>query len=134
MKQGWAVWSWFVPIVLLWFPKKLANDISRATTRWNHGSKLRPTPLRWWWGLYLASLLVSRLDTTSISDVSNEGLRETAGVTALNAAVLIAFLFVNLWFINNVTKEMSRRQAADPAFTGTAETGIGGEVPRDHTN
>ncbi|MFP8882413.1 DUF4328 domain-containing protein [Streptomyces mangrovi] len=32
MRPGWAIGGWFVPVVNLWFPKKIANDIWDAST------------------------------------------------------------------------------------------------------
>ncbi len=54
--KGWAIGAWFVPILNLFRPKQIANDIWRgsdsalpahASDSWYN----RPTPvlLAWWW-------------------------------------------------------------------------------------
>ncbi len=57
--NGWAIGSWFVPILSLVRPKQLANDIWRGSERGaevTNGWRLVPVPslLHWWWGLFLA--------------------------------------------------------------------------------
>lgn len=29
-KRAWAIWGWFVPVVNLWFPRRIATDSSQA--------------------------------------------------------------------------------------------------------
>ncbi len=57
--NGWAVGAWFVPILNLFRPKQIANDIWRgsepdievSSNRWQFG---QVTPIiHWWWGLFL---------------------------------------------------------------------------------
>jgi hypothetical protein len=49
----WAIWGWFVPILFLWRPKQIANDLWRA----NSPSLSTPVPplLTLWWAAYLIS-------------------------------------------------------------------------------
>jgi hypothetical protein len=52
---GWAVGSWFVPILNLWRPKQITNDI------WHGGSAGResvPTIVNAWWTAWIISSLV----------------------------------------------------------------------------
>jgi hypothetical protein len=55
---GWAVGAWFVPILNLFRPKQVANDIWRATdprqhnAGW-HGRDVSPW-LQWWWAFWVA--------------------------------------------------------------------------------
>jgi hypothetical protein len=56
--HAWAVGAWFVPIVNLFRPKQVANDIWRATDPqlrsegW-HGRDVSPW-LHWWWAFWVA--------------------------------------------------------------------------------
>jgi len=58
--RGWAVGAWFVPILSLFRPKQIGNDIwrggdpeARGNQRW---SNLQVSPLvHWWWAVYLLS-------------------------------------------------------------------------------
>jgi hypothetical protein len=57
--QGWSIGAWFVPILSLFRPKQIANDIWRGSER---GAEVStqwrglgvPSLVRWWWGLFLA--------------------------------------------------------------------------------
>ena len=51
MSRGWAIGSWFTPIVGLWFPKQIANDIWRASTPWGQSPALGRVTA--WWVLWL---------------------------------------------------------------------------------
>jgi|GEM_PF-2080511 len=56
--NGWAIGSWFVPILSLVRPKQMANDIWRGSERGvevSSGWRLVPVPsiVHWWWGLFL---------------------------------------------------------------------------------
>jgi hypothetical protein len=61
--NGWAIGSWFVPILSLVRPKQIANEIWRGSERGaalSSGWKLVPVPslLHWWWGLFLTQGLL----------------------------------------------------------------------------
>lgn len=61
--NGWAIGSWFVPILSLFRPKQIANDIWRGSERGTDvqaGWKQVPVPplVHWWWGLFLAQGLL----------------------------------------------------------------------------
>ena len=62
--RGWSIGSWFVPVLNLWRPKQIANDVWRggeAKARGNPQWTALPvsTLLHWWWGLYLFASLLS---------------------------------------------------------------------------
>ena len=62
--QGWAIGSWFVPILNLFRPKQIANDLERATAGGTLHSvgRLASEPvsplLHWWWAFFLASAFI----------------------------------------------------------------------------
>jgi len=56
--DGWAIGSWFVPILSLVRPKQMANDIWRGSERGVETSTQWrlvdvPSLVHWWWGLFL---------------------------------------------------------------------------------
>ena len=61
--RGWAIGAWFVPILNLWRPKQIGNDIWRGgdpNARGNRDWTSLPVNqlVHWWWALYLlASVL-----------------------------------------------------------------------------
>lgn len=61
---GWAIGGWFVPILNLWRPKQIANDIWRgsepdAFPEQGGSWRSRPVPalLTWWWATWIAASL-----------------------------------------------------------------------------
>jgi len=67
--DGWAIGSWFVPILSLVRPKQMANDIWRGSERGvevSSGWRLVPVPsiVHWWWGLFLLQGLLVYMGQT----------------------------------------------------------------------
>jgi hypothetical protein len=60
---GWAIGAWICPVVHLWFPYQVVDDVYRASRPTNspdlvdlrsvRGSAL----LRWWWALWLGAVV-----------------------------------------------------------------------------
>jgi serine/threonine-protein kinase len=72
-KAGWAVWGWFVPLLGLFRPKQLLNDVWRASDAdlpvddagsWRRRSV--PGLLTWWWLAFLASVTTRAITTQSV--------------------------------------------------------------------
>ncbi|MFJ7203767.1 DUF4328 domain-containing protein [Streptomyces sp. NPDC098789] len=60
---GWAIGSWFIPIVNLFFPYRIAQDIWRASVQAAPDGSARAvsvTPVTVWWVTFIASNLISR--------------------------------------------------------------------------
>lgn len=75
--NGWAIGSWFVPILSLWRPKQIANDIWRGSERGadvHAGWKSVPVPalVHWWWGLFLAQGLLLYISQQTIESGYND--------------------------------------------------------------
>jgi hypothetical protein len=63
-KKGvWAIWGWIVPIVNLWFPRRITLDIWDASSPWDtprsHGL------VNTWWTFWIISLLSGRAAATA---------------------------------------------------------------------
>jgi hypothetical protein len=57
-KPGWAIGGWFVPILNLWRPKQIANDIWRGTDpskplAVNDDNAPVDSIVQWWWAAFL---------------------------------------------------------------------------------
>jgi Domain of unknown function (DUF4328) len=101
-RRGWAIGIWFVPILNLWRPKQLADDIWRASDPGRpiqQGGGWRdakvPALLGWWWGFYLLTWLVANYALRSeggVADIEQEmtatGAYLVSDVTAIVAALL----------------------------------------------
>lgn len=97
-KRGWAGWGWFVPIVNLWFPRRIMLDIwdasSPAGTRAPHGL------VNTWWTLWLISLFTSRDQFTGYSraetadEIQDAAAKMLVSDVADIAAAVLAILVV----------------------------------------
>jgi uncharacterized protein DUF4328 len=54
--KGWVWLSWIVPIVNLWFPKQVIDDVWRSTVR----DPAQPRT-EWWWGTFIAAVALTWL-------------------------------------------------------------------------
>ena len=67
LRQSWAAWAWIVPVVNLVLPKRLVDDVWRASDPTaapeDPGWRRRPVPsfLNWWWGLWVLHLVLVAL-------------------------------------------------------------------------
>lgn len=84
---GWAIGGWFVPILSIWRPKQIANDIWRAsdpgyppgTTAWRAASV--PGLFALWWAGFLASNWLSQAGLRL--SISAEEVTELQRVTVM---------------------------------------------------
>lgn len=54
--EGWAIGSWFTPVINLWVPAVIVNDVRRAGNRRRNEPEDAGSPLmRWWWAAFLAA-------------------------------------------------------------------------------
>ncbi|WP_307537245.1 DUF4328 domain-containing protein [Streptomyces sp. V3I8] len=100
MKRGWTCWGWFVPIVNLWFPRRIMEDVWTASSpagRVPHGL------VNSWWTLWIIALIADRLGSTSYRRAGTpEEIRDAVGqvmfadVTHLAAGVLAVLVVLRL--------------------------------------
>ncbi|MCC3767759.1 DUF4328 domain-containing protein [Streptomyces sp. UNOC14_S4] len=107
MRRGWTVWGWFVPVVSLWFPKKIANDIWTASLPYGPDGSPRHAPrtvMNWWWGLWIATLVVGRVGGQLDAKAwTLEQLRFSSGVLFVADAVDIAAAVLAVLFVRRLT-------------------------------
>jgi hypothetical protein len=125
-KPGWAIGAWFVPILNLWRPKQIANDIWRAsepeaTPSAGESSRTGNTGLlTLWWLLWLASWFVGNSSTRvlfkaeTLTDFSRADKFDIASLTLDIAAAAVA-----IFMIHRITKwQLSSAQRAGEARLG----------------
>lgn len=129
----WAIFSWFVPILNLVLPKKIANDLWRAGDpdlppegghRW-HG---RPVAARlhWWWALLLLVTPLNRIAGSSYDDAtSSQSLRDATLLGAGGSAVTVAGLVLAAVVVASTTRRLQAR--AETMRTAVAAGGRPGE-------
>ncbi|MFJ9582953.1 DUF4328 domain-containing protein [Streptomyces acidicola] len=97
-KRGWAVGGWFVPIVNLWFPRRIALDIWDASSPWN--APRSHALVNAWWGAWVISQVTGRLASTAYRGAETAPEIERAVGQILFAdvvdvvAAVLAILFV----------------------------------------
>lgn len=92
MKHGWAIGSWFVPILNLFRPKQIMNDIWRASDPALPAAEARgwrraavPSLLHVWWALFLISGAGSNVAGRMIEQSQSAASRQLAGKVAMFA-------------------------------------------------
>jgi hypothetical protein len=106
MGRAWTGWGWFVPLVNLWFPRRIMLntwDASRpAGSRTSHGL------VNAWWAMWIITLVVGRAGFVSYREAETVvELYAAAGdvlfadVTGLVAAVLAVLVVLRLTRMQN---------------------------------
>jgi hypothetical protein len=115
----WTIGGWFIPIVNLFRPKQMANDIWRGSDPdarrdqepvWQ-GTDV-PALFQWWWGFYLVSTWLENISfRVELAANDLDGYRNAAVVTmAVNAVEAVAGVLAVL-----VVARTTRRQEARAA-------------------
>lgn len=118
-KRGWAIGGWFVPVVNLWFPRRIAIDCWDASSPWD---KPRSHALvNIWWTLWLFSTVAGEFgDRTYILAETVEEYRSAAermlfADTLEIVAAVFAALFVLALTRMQDDKAISGPRAPEPA-------------------
>ena len=91
---GWSVGSWFIPILNLFRPKQIANDIWRGSD----GSTV-PAVFHWWWAFFLLGGLAEYgygKQIMTISEARTVAYVQAAGEVLTAAAALAGAAVVSL--------------------------------------
>jgi len=93
LKRPWVFWSWIVPVVSLWFPKNLIEDLLKANGTDEAKSLVGKDTLTWWL-TWVGFALVNNVGIVSAFDAP-EGYvpirpeLELAGACLLTGAYLV---------------------------------------------
>lgn len=115
-QSWWTIGGWFIPIVNLFRPKQIANDIWRGSDpsrqpdqEQNWEGAHVPALFQWWWALYLISTWLENFSfRAELAADDLDGYRRAAAVTmAVGAAEVIAGVLAVL-----VVQRTTNRQEA----------------------
>jgi Domain of unknown function (DUF4328) len=100
----WVWLGWLVPVVSLWFPKQVVDDVWRSTVR----DPGRPNT-GWWWGSWIAAQVLNAVaaQAFTITGEPRAGLLELLDLVELLAA-LATTIAVLQWI--RVVRTVSRAQ------------------------
>jgi hypothetical protein len=117
IKHGWAIGSWFVPILNLIRPKQIMNDIWRASDPalpageargWQHAAV--PGLLHGWWAVCLVAASAGNVAAQMIENSATIAARRSAGTVAMLAdAGLILGAVLAVLVVCAVTSRQERR-------------------------
>jgi Domain of unknown function (DUF4328) len=104
--RRWAIGAWFVPILNLFRPKQMADDIWRVSDpRRAPGEGWRdakvPSLLSWWWATFLLAGLLGNLagsggyDAADISDLKASAIKFLVADAVSIVAAVLAILVVS---------------------------------------
>ncbi|MDT3397447.1 DUF4328 domain-containing protein [Streptomyces sp. B1866] len=142
---GWAAGSWFTPVVNLWFPKQIANDIWRASSPQGPYA-VRRGVLNGWWVLWLIGANCLSGGFSAFASKRGEVTDPDAGTTlqelhddweslndmlAFNVVAILLFAaatILALLLVRQITT-MQEQRAALPPQPGPAGYGPGYAAP-----
>ena len=104
-RDGWWMWGWLLPIVSLFRPKQMVNDVWRAGAP--GASEKVPWQVQVWWALWLALTVAGSLDGPFAAlGFSLREWREVAlgerGLAALAVVYVVGYVLAALFAIRTV--------------------------------
>lgn len=119
MKRGWVIAGWFVPIVNLWFPRRVVLDVWTASVP--PGARVRTTAVNAWWTLWVIGLLVGRAasrqyDAAHTPDEIGDAARLMLSSDALDAAAAMLAIVVVLHLTRMQRHRLGAFPGAAPVF------------------
>jgi len=93
LKRPWVFWSWIVPVVSLWFPKNLIEDLLKANGEDDAKSLIGKDSLTWWL-TWVGFALVNNIGIVSTFNAPADYIPirpelELAGACLLTGAYLV---------------------------------------------
>lgn len=135
--SGWAAGSWFTPVVNLWFPKQIANDIWRASSP-QGPHNVRRGLLNGWWVTWIVGLVANAVGTIryntlrskvesdsyqpSLSEARSD-LDDLHGILALDMFAVVVFIaaaILALLLVRQITAMQEQRASLPPQVGGVA--------------
>jgi hypothetical protein len=123
-KPGWAIGAWFVPVLNLWRPKQIANDVWRGSApdhppgdrAWRKGAV--PAVFALWWGLFLASNWTSQvaLRLSFLAEEASEFKNATVAYLVSDATDLLAALAAIVVVRRTTARQDERARRLDAGF------------------
>ncbi|MEU5535084.1 DUF4328 domain-containing protein [Streptomyces sp. NPDC020362] len=111
--RGWTIGGWFVPVVNLWFPRRITLDIWDSSARWAE----RPShaPVNCWWTVWIISLFADRAATTEYARAHGVAeLRDAARQMLFADVIDIAAAALAVLIVLKITRMQHHRALAGP--------------------
>ena len=119
ISPGWAVWSYYIPVVNLWLPFQAMSQIARASLNpHNPEAVTKAGPLGWWWCLWLATLMLpfiaSGLIREAAASTSLELFDKGVSLLAIHLVLLIPLSLTLLSIVRIVTEAQDHGRILQP--------------------
>ncbi|MDR8407764.1 DUF4328 domain-containing protein [Nonomuraea sp. 3-1Str] len=116
--RPWVIMGWFVPVVNLWFPKQVVEDVWNASRPGAPAGPLplaRPSVLVWaWWSAFLIGVWVFDVVAVLLWRSDLEAQREAAWVDVVGCAWWTATAALAAFVIMKITRFQEDRRDALP--------------------
>src|SRR4051812_23180332 len=119
---GWAIGGWFVPIMSLWRPKQIIDDIWRMSdpadppivrsVDWR--GRAVPALLSVWWGVFIVGGFVDRLGARPAQTVEADRALTSWALVGSGLSIIGAALAI--WIVSQATARQRERAAAIEAL------------------
>ncbi|MEV8371749.1 DUF4328 domain-containing protein [Kribbella sp. NPDC056861] len=109
--RGWVIAGWLIPVISLWYPKQIVDDIITASTPANEESQADSRGIQIWWGTWVATVLLTALPL----DPSNEPTTRDLLLAALNSTVTAVLTVVCAVYAVRVVQLITNLQTERPA-------------------
>ncbi|MBD0839273.1 DUF4328 domain-containing protein [Streptomyces sp. TRM68416] len=112
--RGWAIGGWFVPVVNLWFPRRITADIWDASAP--VGSPRSHGLVNAWWAVWLCSFLVGRFAARRDRDAETaQEMHDAVRWMVFSDAVDIVAAALAVAVVLRVTRMQHEKAMAGPA-------------------
>ena len=118
-ESWWTIGSWFIPIVNLFRPKQIANDIWRGSDpsrrpdeqpNWE-GAHV-PALFQWWWAFYLIGTWMDNISfRAELAADDLDGYKRAAAVTMVVGAVEVVGGILAVLVVQRTTRRQEARAA-----------------------
>ncbi|MEU7045376.1 DUF4328 domain-containing protein [Streptomyces varsoviensis] len=126
--SGWAAGAWFTPVVNLWFPKQIANDIWRASSP--AGPYAPRGLLNAWWVVWIVGIVLNsattmqytvargRMIDTHVAVLNVRGrvdaFQNALATSIVSCLVLLAAAVLAILLVRRLTAMQEQRAMAGP--------------------
>ncbi|MGW3644560.1 DUF4328 domain-containing protein [Streptomyces sp. NPDC000878] len=113
-KRAWAGWGWFVPVVNLWFPRRIMLDIWDASGP--AGTRAPQGLVNTWWTLWILGFLTNRAGYTAYrnADTADE-IQDAVGQVLISDVADIAAAVLAILVVLRLTRMQHEKASRGPA-------------------
>jgi hypothetical protein len=108
----WSIGGWFIPVMGLFRPKQILNDMLACAV---HESR-QPWWAPVWWGMFLLASIVGNVDGRLFADADTfDEIRRSTTIDAVASAIFLAATPLAIILVRRVTEAMEAKRGSIPA-------------------